>query len=96
LTKEQLDLAHKCASELSMYAKAINQYGNGERFAACMRNAASLLLQMIAEAEVKEGALREIKDQYLNPDQASAIAKAGLRQENDDVFPGFRGNNDSA
>jgi hypothetical protein len=94
LTKEQLDLAHKCASELSMYAKAIDQYGN-QRIAATMRNAADLLIQMIAEAEVKEGALREIKDQYLTPDQASAIAKAGLRQENNDVFPGFRGNNES-
>ena len=28
-----------------------------------------------------EGALREIKDQYLTPDQSSAIAKAALARE---------------
>ena len=59
--------------------------------------------------EALEGCLREIKDQYLAPDQSSAIARAALapasaalqrdkpaREENDDVFPGFRGNNDYA
>jgi hypothetical protein len=49
--------------------------------------------------EALETALREIKDQYLAPEQSSAIARKALapaRQENDDVFPGFRGNNDYA
>jgi chromosome segregation ATPase len=49
--------------------------------------------------EQLEAALREIKDQLLTSDQASAIARAALtpkREENDDVFKGFRGNNDNA
>ena len=33
--------------------------------------------------EALEGALREIKDQYLTPDQSSAIAKAALAPEQD-------------
>jgi hypothetical protein len=52
-----------------------------------------------ARIEALETALREIKDQYLAPEQSSAIARKALapaRQENDDVFPGFRGNNDYA
>jgi chaperonin GroEL (HSP60 family) len=69
LTEAQLKLAYELVSELSMYARAIDQYGN-QRIAAAMRNAASLLSQMIAENE-------------------------GKRQENNDVFPGFRGNNES-
>jgi hypothetical protein len=72
MTKAQLDLAHKCAAELSMYAQAIDQYGN-QRIATCMRNASDLLLRMVEEAELP-------------------IPK---RQENNDIFPGFRGNNES-
>jgi microcystin degradation protein MlrC len=50
MTKAQLDLAHKTASELSMYAAAANQYGHSG-MAAAMRNAASLLTKMVEEAE---------------------------------------------
>jgi chromosome segregation ATPase len=52
-----------------------------------------------ARIEQLEAALREIKDQLLTSDQASAIARAALtpkREENSDVFKGFRGNNDNA
>jgi hypothetical protein len=49
MTKAQLDLAYRLAGELSIYAKAIDQYGN-QRISACMRNAASILEQMVEEA----------------------------------------------
>jgi hypothetical protein len=53
MTDAQLDLAHKLVSELSMYAKAIDQYGNVQ-IAAVMRNAASLLQVMVDEAELAQ------------------------------------------
>ncbi len=36
-----------------------------------------------ARIEALEAALREIKDQYLTPDQSSAIARAALAPEQD-------------
>jgi hypothetical protein len=57
VTKGQLDLAYRTASELSMYAQAIDQHGDGNaRIASAMRNAASLLMKMVEEAEQSEGA----------------------------------------
>ncbi len=55
MTEPQIDLAHLLVSELSQYARAIDQYGNG-RIAACMRNAASLLQAMVDEHERDEPA----------------------------------------
>jgi hypothetical protein len=75
MTRAQIDLAYRCASELVMYARAIDQYGN-QRIAACMRNASDLLTRMVEEAELTE-------------------LPTPKRQENSDVFPGFRGNNES-
>ena len=53
MTDAQMDLAHKLVAELSMYAKASDQYGHGG-MAAAMRNAADLLQRMIEEAEAKQ------------------------------------------
>jgi hypothetical protein len=50
MTEAQCDMAFRLVSELSIYAKASDQYGNS-RMAACMRNAASLLAKMLEEAE---------------------------------------------
>ena len=50
MTKAQLDLAHKTIGDLGHCVRAMEQYGN-ERIAGCMRNAASLLQQMVDENE---------------------------------------------
>jgi len=55
MTKAQLDLAHKTIGDLGHCVRAMEQYGN-ERIAGCMRNAASLLQQMIDEYEAAEPA----------------------------------------
>ena len=75
MTRAQIDLAHKTAAELALYAKTLSQYGN-ERMAAPMRNASELLTRMVEEAELTE-------------------LPTPKRQENNDIFPGFRGNNES-
>jgi len=81
LTKAQCDLAYNLVSELSVYADAIEKYGN-QNISASMRNAASLLSQMVEENEKPVGIA-----------SGEPVVK---RQENSDVFPGFRGNNDYA
>ena len=43
----------------------------------------SVIEQKHARNEALEAALREIKDQYLTPDQSSAIARAALAPEQD-------------
>ena len=53
MTNAQIDLAHKTAAELAMYAKYIDQYGNA-RIAGAMRNASDLLLRMVEEAEAAD------------------------------------------
>ncbi len=55
MTKAQLDLAHKTIGDLGHCVRAMEQYGN-ERIAGCMRNAASLLQQMVDENETAEQA----------------------------------------
>ena len=71
MTDGQLDLAYKLVSELSMYAKAVDQYGNAQ-IAAAMRNAASLLQAMVDEAELtkaKELATELMERRRDNPSQ---------------------------
>jgi uncharacterized coiled-coil protein SlyX len=42
-----------------------------------------VMVEATARIEALEAALREIKDQYLEPNQSSAIAKAALAPEQD-------------
>ena len=58
MTRAQIDLAHKTVSDLGHCAKAAEQYVNAS-MAAVMRNAASLLQQMIDEYEADEQPLGE-------------------------------------
>jgi hypothetical protein len=61
MTKADLDLAHKTAGDLAMYAKYVDQLGHA-RLAACVRNASSLLQKMVEEAEDAElSAMKAIK-----------------------------------
>ena len=56
-------------------------------------------IQMQERIEMLENVLRTIiSNNYLagNLLDIARVALAPRRQENDDVFPGFRGNNDSA
>jgi hypothetical protein len=53
MTKADINLAHKTASELAMYAKYIDQLGHA-KLAAAVRNASSLLQQMVEEHEEAE------------------------------------------
>jgi hypothetical protein len=53
MTKADLDLAHKTAGDLAMYAKYVDQLGHA-KLAACVRNASSLLQKMVEEAEAEE------------------------------------------
>ena len=59
MTKADINLAHKTASELAMYAKYIDQLGHA-KLAACVRNASSLLQKMVEEAEAKDLELMRI------------------------------------
>jgi hypothetical protein len=61
MTKADLDLAHKTAGDLAMYAKYVDQLGHA-KLAACVRNASSLLQKMVEEAEDAElSAMKAIK-----------------------------------
>ena len=61
MTKADLDLAHKTAGDLAMYAKYIDQFGH-TKLAACARNASTLLQKMVEEAEDAElSAMKAIK-----------------------------------
>ena len=53
MTEAQLDLAHKLVGDIGHCVHAMEQYGNG-RIADTMRNAGSLLQQMIDEYELAE------------------------------------------
>lgn len=55
MTKAQLDMIHKLISDLAIYAKAAEQYGNGG-MVAVMRNASAMLQIALDEAEAKEKA----------------------------------------
>jgi hypothetical protein len=55
MTKAQLDLAHKTIGDLGHCVRAMEQYGNA-KIANAMRNAASLLQQMVDENETAEQA----------------------------------------
>jgi len=61
MTKADLDLAHKTAGDLAMYAKYIDQLGHA-KLAACARNASTLLQKMVEEAEDAElSAMKAVK-----------------------------------
>ena len=55
MTPAQLDMIHRLISDLAIYAKAAEQYGNGG-MAAAMRNASAMLQIALDEAEAKEKA----------------------------------------
>jgi hypothetical protein len=50
MTKADIDLAHRLIGDLGHCVRAMEQYGNA-KIASTMRNAASLLQQMVDENE---------------------------------------------
>jgi hypothetical protein len=84
MTKAQIDLAHTLVSELTMYAKAIDQYGNA-RISASMRNAASLLQVMVDEAEAPELPLSDEPTSMGGVDRSPSMVWNNSVKGHDDV-----------